>query len=624
MEENKLKKRAEEGPLMDGTESMLHGVNAAAQQNMGNANGEPGPQKEASGHKYLESTAMKVLGLLGICALVTGEVFDLGALWFGAAYWNTDQQLSDFFAFANFGHAYMVPLVFACIVGFVLMIALIIFELMAAGHRKDGQVHLTWIDKIPFDLFTFLALTLISIYFVMDVEYGILPPYVGDGIITNLWAAAALLDVGALLIAIYFLSLARRVKAHAFLKNNIIFWICHGIKKFFIFLGSLIPNFWKRMLILAFFAIVQIVLLMFYREYGWSVGADIHPLIFWLFFLLALALVLWSWWMQKVCFEEAEAIRAGDLSKKIPEDKLKYMTGSLKAHAEDLNFIRDGVEDAVNVRLKSEHLKTELITNVSHDIKTPLTSIISYVDLLSKDHTEEEEKQYIDVLKRQTERLRKLTEDVLEASKADSGNVEVHLEKTSAAEIVEQALGEYEEKLKAANLETVVNVPEGLYVTADGKLLWRVLRNLLSNAAKYSAPGSRVYITAVPVGVSTGNGQAAGGSTQTEGSACMAGAGQPIGTAQAAGGAHAAGTSTGVSVGSSFATIEIKNVSKDMLNVSADELMERFIRGDASRHTEGSGLGLDIAKSLTTLMGGTFEIAIDGDLFKAIIRLPQV
>ena len=465
-------------------------------------------------------------------------------------------------------------MVFACIIGLAAMIALVIFELLATGHRKDGQVHIYWIDRIPFDLFTLLALTLISIYFVMGIESYLLPSLIDHNFITGLWVFSAFLDAGAMLIAIYFLSLARRVKAHAFLKNNIIFWICHGIKKFFLFLWKLIPNFWKRMMLLLALVIVQIVLLVSYADASWGLGEIPHTWVFVLVLLLTIAFVLWSWWMQKQCFEEAQAIRAGDLSKKIPEEKLKYMTGALKSHAEDLNSIRDGVEDAVAVRLKSEHLKTELITNVSHDIKTPLTSIISYVDLLSKEHTEEEEKQYIDVLKRQTERLRKLTEDVLEASKADSGNVEVHLEKTSAAEIVDQAVGEYKEKLDAANLTTVVDVPEDLYVTADGKLLWRVLRNLLSNAAKYSAPGSRVYIAAV---------------------------------------ADEAGK----------VQFEIKNISRDMLNVSADELMERFIRGDSSRHTEGSGLGLDIAKSLTTLMGGFFEIAIDGDLFKAIVRLPQ-
>lgn len=574
MEENKMKQPASADAPQTAEDSVLHVDRDRAQQKTKDIDMETAPEKPVSAHKCLESMPLKILGLLGICALIIGEVFVITGLYLGAQYRDFGRWVIN--AYASWGNTYMVPLVFACIIGLAAMIALVIFELLATGHRKDGQVHIYWIDRIPFDLFTLLALTLISIYFVMGIESYLLPSLIDHNFITGLWVFSAFLDAGAMLIAIYFLSLARRVKAHAFLKNNIIFWICHGIKKFFLFLWKLIPNFWKRMMLLLALVIVQIVLLVSYADASWGWGEIPHTWVFVLVLLLTIAFVLWSWWMQKQCFEEAQAIRAGDLSKKIPEEKLKYMTGALKSHAEDLNSIRDGVEDAVAVRLKSEHLKTELITNVSHDIKTPLTSIISYVDLLSKEHTEEEEKQYIDVLKRQTERLRKLTEDVLEASKADSGNVEVHLEKTSAAEIVDQAVGEYKEKLDAANLTTVVDVPEDLYVTADGKLLWRVLRNLLSNAAKYSAPGSRVYITAAPAIPDSG-----------------------------------------------YATIEIKNISKDMLNVSADELMERFIRGDSSRHTEGSGLGLDIAKSLTTLMGGFFEIAIDGDLFKAIVRLPQ-
>ena len=244
----------------------------------------------------------------------------------------------------------------------------------------------------------------------------------------------------------------------------------------------------------------------------------------------------------------------------------------MRRQAEYLNRISDTVSHAVDEQVKSERLKTELIANVGHDIRTPLTSIINYVDLLGREHTPEQEKEYVAVLSRQTERLRKLTEDVLESSKADSGNVDVHLEKTSVAEIVDQAYGEYEEKMTSANLETVINVPEDLYVTADGKLLWRVLRNLLSNAAKYSAPHSRVYISA-----------------------------QELGDGQA--------------------VIEIKNMSREKLNISADELMERFIRGDSSRHSEGSGLGLDIARSLSSLMGGKLNIQIDGDLFKASVVL---
>ena len=571
-------------------------------------NGLPEEKQEAAAKgSRRESMALKLLGLLAICVLVTGEVFCIGTLAMGS--WfplrNGESVLATRIVY--WGHAYAVPLVFAAIIGWALIIALVIFELLAAGRSRDGQVTIYWIDRIPFDLFTFIALTLIPPCFVTGFEEGIAPLASLDNIDTVFWLMAAFSDVTAILIAIYFLSLARRVKAHVFLENNIIFWICHAVKKFFLFLGTLIPDFWKRMLALLVFSFFELVLLIAYVDATYYYGGAAFAWLAFLLFFAAVALVLWSFWMQKQCFEEAQAIRSGDLSKKIPEEKLKHMAGSLKAHAEDLNSIRDGVEDAVNVRLKSEHLKTELITNVSHDIKTPLTSIISYVDLLGKEHTPEEEKQYIEVLKRQTERLRKLTEDVLEASKADSGNVEVHVEKTSAAEIVEQAVAEYEEKLKKANLETVVNVPDDLYVTADGKLLWRVLRNLLSNATKYSAPGSRVYITG------TGEGPAAG-SAPAAGNARAAGAA----SAGAENGTGTGGSSTGGRV-----TIEIKNVSKDMLNVSADELMERFIRGDASRHTEGSGLGLDIARSLTTLMGGAFDIEIDGDLFKAMVTLPE-
>lgn len=529
----------------------------------------------ASAYRYRESNLLKAFGMAGICALLIFETFDIAALVAGSSViGSTDGEL---LALVEFGSAHIIALTVGCVIGWVLIGALAVFEMCAAGHQKGREgIGLCWLDKIPFDLLTFLMLCILSIYFALGLDCSAFFPFPQVSLFPSIGFFSCFVCGAAIMTAFYFLSLARRVKAHAFLKNNIIFWICHGIKKFLLFLWKLIPNFWKRMMLLLALVIVQIVLLVRYADASWGWGEIPHTWVFVLVLLLTIAFVLWSWWMQKQCFEEAQAIRAGDLSKKIPEEKLKYMTGSLKAHAEDLNSIRDGVEDAVAVRLKSEHLKTELITNVSHDIKTPLTSIISYVDLLSKEHTEEEEKQYIDVLKRQTERLRKLTEDVLEASKADSGNVEVHLEKTSAAEIVDQAVGEYKEKLDAANLTTVVDVPEDLYVTADGKLLWRVLRNLLSNTAKYSAPGSRVYITAAPAIPDSG-----------------------------------------------YATIEIKNISKDMLNVSADELMERFIRGDSSRHTEGSGLGLDIAKSLTTLMGGFFEIAIDGDLFKAIVRLPQ-
>ena len=330
------------------------------------------------------------------------------------------------------------------------------------------------------------------------------------------------------------------------------------------FLGSLIPEFWQRLLVYILYLIMQIAA-------SAAIGGNGEILFFMVSAVIG-GVALHSLWMQKQTCTAAEEICGGNLNYQVPERTISRMYGGMRRQAEYLNRISDTVSHAVDEQVKSERLKTELIANVGHDIRTPLTSIINYVDLLGREHTPEQEKEYVAVLSRQTERLRKLTEDVLESSKADSGNVDVHLEKTSVAEIVDQAYGEYEEKMTSANLETVINVPEDLYVTADGKLLWRVLRNLLSNAAKYSAPHSRVYISA-----------------------------QELGDGQA--------------------VIEIKNMSREKLNISADELMERFIRGDSSRHSEGSGLGLDIARSLSSLMGGKLNIQIDGDLFKASVVL---
>ena len=215
--------------------------------------------------------------------------------------------------------------------------------------------------------------------------------------------------------------------------------------------------------------------------------------------------------------------------------------------------------------MKSERFKAELITNVSHDLKTPLTSIINYVNLLkTTEQTDPTARQYIDVLDRKSQRLKKLTEDLVEASKASTGALSVNREKIGMIQLLDQALGEYEEKLEGKHLAVVRAVPEGeCYVYADGRHLWRVIDNLLSNCAKYALEGTRVYIEI------------------------------------------------------------FRNVSRDPLNVPPERLMERFVRGEESRTTEGSGLGLSIAKSLTELQGGTFELVVDGDLFKAIVTLPQ-
>ena len=219
-------------------------------------------------------------------------------------------------------------------------------------------------------------------------------------------------------------------------------------------------------------------------------------------------------------------------------------------------------------------MKTELITNVSHDIKTPLTSIINYASLISAEPSENEKiTEYAKVLVRQSDRLKRLIEDLVEASKASTGNLEVHLAPCDASVFIEQASGEYEEKLEKAGLTLVTSKPEQeVRIMADGRRMWRVFDNLMNNICKYAQSGTRVYLMLELI-----DGQA---------------------------------------------VVSFKNISKDPLNISAEELMERFVRGDASRNTEGNGLGLSIARSMTELQGGRMTLSVDGDLFKAMLSFP--
>ena len=247
--------------------------------------------------------------------------------------------------------------------------------------------------------------------------------------------------------------------------------------------------------------------------------------------------------------------------------------GDYRRHGENLNHIGDGISVAVEEKVKSERFRTELITNVSHDLKTPLTSIVNYVNLLSKLDLSEEARAYVEVLQRQSNRLKKLTEDLVEASKASTGNLKVELGPVDLGELLVQVTGEYEDRLLQAKISPVVQSPEEpIIAMGDGRYLWRIIDNLLSNVRKYALPGTRVYIDA--------------------------------------------------SVLDGAAVISVKNISRDRLNVSADELLRRFVRGDASRNTEGSGLGLSIAQSLAVLMHGKLSLTVDGDLFKAELSLP--
>lgn len=293
----------------------------------------------------------------------------------------------------------------------------------------------------------------------------------------------------------------------------------------------------------------------------------------WMLFFLAagVAMILYGANVFGTLLDATKRMRGGDLEIKV-DDKL--MLGAFRDFAVELNGLSDVVQVAAQKQMRSERMRTELITNVSHDIKTPLTSIINYVDLLQKPHSQEDGEKYLEVLSRQSARMKRLIDDLIELSKASTGNIPVELTKIDAVEAVNQALGEFTDKLKAAELTPLFRQPEEpLYIHADGRLLWRAMSNLLSNAVKYAQPGTRLYIDMVAV----------------DKKVC----------------------------------ISLKNISRYPLNISAEELMERFVRGEASRNQEGSGLGLNIAQSMMELQHGALELLVDGDLFKATLIFPQ-
>lgn len=349
-----------------------------------------------------------------------------------------------------------------------------------------------------------------------------------------------------------------------FLKNTIVFWflskgnaIC---KKSGSTLKS-IPLVWKTALFSLILCGINGILGMFSMESGflWFLFA-LYNFILWLFFC-GLA------YQMKQLQQSAQLLTTGGLTEKIDTKNMFFI---FKKYGETLNSIGDSIGIAVEEKIRSQKMKTELITNVSHDIKTPLTSIVTCVELLQKGHTEEENKEYLELLQRQSMRMKKLVEDLVEASKATTGNLSVSLVETDLVEVVAQALGEYEDRFQSNHLQIITQLPENCKTLADGKHLWRVLDNLLSNVYKYAHSGTRVYITVEK---------------------------------------------------NEKSEISIKNISAEPLNLTSEELLERFVRGDSSRNTEGSGLGLNIAQSLMQAQNGTLNLTIDGDLVKVVLIL---
>ena len=449
---------------------------------------------------------------------------------------------------------------------FVLCLALVIFLLCAAGHKEGVEgIHLNWVDKIPLDLYLVVAILLGAGLFALGIDLSGASWWFMIVLIALLGAALVLLAMSVLM------TLSTRFKSGAFWKNTVIYFclrlllrMLKAIKAGVSYCATHLHLYWQAGLI---FVGVSLAELFFLAAFSRSA-----VVVIWVIAKLIEAplLVLIVISLQKLK-AGGEALAEGNLNASVD---LKHMYGVLRSHGENLNSIAQGMQKAVQQQLKSERFRTDLITNVSHDIKTPLTSIVNYVDLLKKEDVQPEKaKEYIAVLDRQSARLKKLTEDLVEASKASSGTLPVHLEAVDVNVLLSQVSGEYQSRFELCKLEPIVKLSsENPQILADGKLLWRVFDNLLSNICKYAMPGTRVYFTS----------EVQDGRVQ----------------------------------------ISFKNISNYPLDITADELLERFVRGDSSRSTEGSGLGLSIAQSLTGLQKGTFDLVVDGDLFKANLSFP--
>lgn len=436
-------------------------------------------------------------------------------------------------------------------------LACFVFLLCSAAHRSGTEdCVLLRQDKMPYDLYLPSAILLGTGLCAMLVEC------VAYELNTVKAVAAAL--IMACLAGVFMalcMTTAARIKTGTLFKNTLIYKLCTGIGTGATGFLNSISGAWRFSLAFAGYLLINALLsYRFFTRGG-----------FFTFLILlainggALYLLLNMIRQMRTLSAAGQAMANGDLSYCVDTSNMKR---EFREHGENLNSIGRGMAIAVNERMKSERFKTELITNVSHDLKTPLTSIVTYIDLLQKEDIQDEKaKEYIDTIARQSKKLKKLTEDLIDASKASSGALNVNMERVNISELLRQSSAEYGERMEAVNITPVVNMPEeDIYVRADGRLLWRVVENLLQNICRHGMPGTRAYLEA-----RTENGRA---------------------------------------------VVSFKNISQQQLNIPVEELLERFVQGDESRSRGGSGLGLSIAESLTELMKGKLKLSLDGDLFK--------
>lgn len=462
--------------------------------------------------------------------------------------------------------------------GLLLVAALLYVYLLCAAGRRPGAegVQPGRLHRVPTDVLYVCAAGLAALLLALAslLAFGGTLVYASVSAFVPLLLVCAVCGAGeALLLVGVSMSTAVRVKTRTWLSSMLVYralrCLLRGARSAWSGVSAVLHNLplvWKLLLACGGYVLLSVVLI---NEAFYS--SDLYLLLY-LLLSAAGALLLCRY---AVGFDRlrrgAQKLAGGELACRV---ETKGMPRGVRTLAEDLGRVSEGAQRALEERMKSERMKTDLITNVSHDLKTPLTSIVNYVELLKKEELHNETAAgYVAVLDRQAQRLKKLTEDVVEASKASSGAINVRLAQLDAAELIRQCAAEYGERFAAAQLTPVLRLPDGpLLVRADGRLLWRVFDNLLGNAVKYAMPGTRVYFDA---------------------------------EAQ-----H------------NEALLSVRNISREPLEKSGDELMERFVRGDASRRAEGSGLGLSIAGSLMALQGGTLAVLPDGDLFRADVRLP--
>ncbi|MGI6608539.1 MAG: sensor histidine kinase [Erysipelotrichaceae bacterium] len=439
-------------------------------------------------------------------------------------------------------------------------------------NDEDEKLHAGLLNKVPFDLLLVMAVLFIFVTFLIPDYFGLLNGIDHIVILVIYMVTASIIDLAIILCLI--MSFVSRLKTKTLIKNTIAYQIITVLRKMLSYcfrlikiIGNVIvsltvavPIVWKTVTATVFVLFADTI----FRNI---------PVYYLFKFIIFIPLVFCIALNMKKLRDGAESLANGDLNCKIDT---KYLILDFKKHGENLNQVSKGMAIAVEDRLKSERMKTELITNVSHDIKTPLTSIINYASLISEENTKNQKiKEYSEVLVRQSERLKRLIEDLVEASKASTGNLEVSLAPCDANVFLTQASGEYAEKLENSKLTLITKQSDGeIPIMADGRRMWRIFDNLMNNVCKYAQPDTRVYLSIEEI--------------------------------------------------DNNAVIIFKNTSKEQLDMSEEELMERFTRGDYSRNTEGNGLGLSIAKSLAELQNGSLKLEIDGDLFKAILKFPII